>query len=78
VEELALTEFLRRNPGAHYSTDVLCNESERHANVIYNYFLEGGNVTLTPHVGGMTTASRTLAYSLGVNKILKFRETKNA
>lgn len=70
VDEEALVKFLELNKLSHYSADVISNEQNKNDSVLFKYFLNGGNVTLTPHVGGMTTRSRQRAYNLGVTKFL--------
>ena len=77
IDEEALVNFLKRNSNAHYSADVLSDEQNRNQNILYNYFNKSSNVTLTPHIGGMTSGSRKLAYSLGINKFLTRVSGKN-
>ena len=75
IDEDALVDFLDRNNSAHYSADVLSNEQNRQNNVLYKYSKHSSNVTLTPHVGGMTVGSRELAYKLALNKFFNFMES---
>jgi phosphoglycerate dehydrogenase-like enzyme len=68
---------LKQNEKAHYSADVISDEQNKQESSLYKYFLDGGNVTLTPHIGGMTTGSRQLAYELGITKFLNYIEKEN-
>lgn len=72
IDEDALVDFLQKNENAHYSADVLSDEQNRQNNVLYKYSKYSSNVTLTPHVGGMTIGSRELAYKLALNKFFSF------
>lgn len=81
VDETALVEFLSRNPKSHYATDVICNEVARYESPIFKYLqssFPGGNVTVTPHVGGMSEGARYLAYNKSVDLFEKYLEIENA
>jgi len=81
VDEIALVEFLRRNPNSHYATDVIHNEVARHESPILKHLqnsFPGGNVTVTPHVGGMSEGARYLAYNKSLDLFEKYLEIGNA
>jgi len=71
VDENALSDFLKNNPGSYYSSDVIANEVNRELSPIFKLWDNGGNVTLTPHMGGMTSGSRKIAYSMGVSALIE-------
>ena len=71
INETELVDFLKKNPGAHYSTDVIANESNKEESAVYKFWMESDQVTMTPHIGGMTSGSRRRAYKLGVESLIK-------
>ena len=71
VDENALAAFLSKNPEAHYSADVIANESSKENSPIYELWGVSDQVTLTPHIGGMTSGSRKRAYQLGVSSLIE-------
>jgi D-3-phosphoglycerate dehydrogenase / 2-oxoglutarate reductase len=75
VDEYDLAEFLKCNRNARYATDVLSNELlSITTNPLFDEILSH-QVLITPHIGGMTSESRQLAYGrvveLLVEKIMK-------
>ncbi len=70
VDERALADFLKSHPSAHYSTDVIKNESAKEKSPIYNLWECSQQVTITPHIGGMTSGSRSRAYEIGVQSLI--------
>lgn len=70
IDEGALVKFLNNHPEAHYSTDVITDESNKEESDVYALWQESDQVTMTPHIGGMTSGSRKRAYNLGVDSLL--------
>ena len=81
VDEEAMVDFLSRNPKSHYVTDVINDEVVRHRSPILQYLqrsFPNGNVTVTPHIGGMSEGARFLAYNKSLDLFEKYMETENA
>lgn len=81
VDEVAMVEFLGRNPKSHYATDVINDEVNRQESPIFQYLQQSfpnGNVTVTPHIGGMSEGARFLAYNKSLDLFEKYLEIDNA
>lgn len=78
VHEPAMLSFLDGNADAIYATDVLADEiKERDANPImlrYKRDYPGGQIIITPHIGGMTTDARAIAYNRAVDLLVQYIE----
>lgn len=72
VDELSILEFLDRNPRSQYLADVLANESDFKDNVLFKESLVSPQITLTPHIGGMTLEGQSRAYLLAAKKLTAF------
>ena len=67
-----LVKFLRKNPDAKYNTDVLSSEFLGLTdNVIYMESSKNKNITITPHIGGMTKDAQFLAYHRALQILLE-------
>lgn len=63
VDEQAVVKFLRENPTAYYATDVLQDEmGRRWDGPVLKMAESGGNILVTPHIGGMTKEAQEMAY----------------
>lgn len=70
IHELDLVNFLKKNKGAKYSTDVLKGEIlNKFGSEIFKYSKFSSQVLITPHIGGMTSDAQELAY-IGIAKKL--------
>jgi lactate dehydrogenase-like 2-hydroxyacid dehydrogenase len=82
VDEDAMVEFLIKNPLAHYATDVVSDEVVgRCSSPIISYLnrsFPSGNVTVTPHMGGMSEGARFLAYNKSIDLFEQYMEKSNA
>jgi D-3-phosphoglycerate dehydrogenase / 2-oxoglutarate reductase len=71
IEESAVIEALKDKRISGYGSDVI--EDEFNENVlnspIVNAMIEGENIIITPHVGGMTREGQELAYCWAINKM---------
>lgn len=71
VDELALLEFLGKNPEALYYTDVLNNEIDnRNFNPLTSAIGIKDQIIITPHIGGMTSDGQTKAYFFTAKKLI--------
>lgn len=63
VDEDHLVNFLKENPYSHIATDVLADEiRNRHLSPLLKHSFESNQVTITPHIGGMTREAQEIAY----------------
>lgn len=64
IDEDRLLEFLRKNPGSKYYTDVIDREYEGiKNNNLYKSELYSNQIVITPHIGGMSIDAQILAYN---------------
>lgn len=64
VDEDRLHEYLIKNPGAKYYTDVINREYDGiENNKLYNSELYGSQIVITPHIGGMSIDAQLIAYN---------------
>lgn len=77
VDEEAVLEFLSRNPSSQYLADVLRQEEKLAQSSVYQRFLASKQVTLTPHVGGMTHEGQTKAYMHAAKKLSELIRTES-
>jgi len=71
VDELALLEFLGKNPTALYYTDVLSNEIEnRNFSPLMRAIGIQDQIVITPHIGGMTSDGQTKAYFFTAKRLI--------
>ena len=62
--ELDLVDFLSKNNNAKIATDVLADEIRNLNNsILLNYAMKSDQVTITPHIGGMTMEAQEIAYN---------------
>lgn len=73
VDEPALVNFLRSNPLARIATDVLADEvRNRLSSPLLRYAAESPQVTITPHIGGMTREAQEIAYGHAARRLQGF------
>lgn len=73
IDETALVEFLSQNPRAKVATDVLQNEvQKRIESPLLKYSSISNQVTITPHIGGMTREAQEIAYGHAAKLLLDF------
>ena len=71
VDELALLEFLGKNPSAHYCTDVLSDEIDgRDSSPLLRAMDITEQIMITPHIGGMTSDGQSKAYFFTAKKLI--------
>lgn len=76
VDESALLSFLTQNPSSQYLADVLSEEHAISDNLILEAVHIGSSqITLTPHVGGMTKEGQKLAYIYAAERLAKIVNT---
>jgi phosphoglycerate dehydrogenase-like enzyme len=64
IIEEDLVNFLRLNKQASIATDVLADEIRNRTNSsLFKYALISAQVTITPHIGGMTREAQEIAYN---------------
>jgi len=78
VDEDAVLEFLSRNPSSQYLADVLHQEYKLAETAVYQRFLVSNQITLTPHVGGMTHEGQTMAYTRAAKKLTDWIRAESA
>jgi phosphoglycerate dehydrogenase-like enzyme len=67
IVEKDLVEFLIGNKAARIATDVLADEIlNRAESPLFNHALNNHQVTITPHIGGMTKEAQEIAYNHAV------------
>ena len=63
VDEASVVRFLRAHPAAMLATDVLTDElTHKWDSPLLALARSGGQVLVTPHIGGMTTEAQEIAY----------------
>ena len=73
VNEDDLVAFLSKNPQARVATDVLADEvRKRLASPLLRYAVKSNQVTITPHIGGMTREAQEIAYGHAAARLLNF------
>ena len=73
VNEDDLVDFLSNNPQARVATDVLADEvRNRLSSPLLNYASKSKQVTITPHIGGMTREAQEIAYSHAARRLKDF------
>jgi D-3-phosphoglycerate dehydrogenase len=73
IDENALVKFLKENPKARIATDVLENEvRNRLESPLLRYSRLSNQVTITPHIGGMTREAQEIAYGHAAKLLLNF------
>jgi D-3-phosphoglycerate dehydrogenase len=72
VDELALVRFLNANDEAKVATDVLRDElTHKWESPLIALAKAGGNVLITPHVGGMTREAQEIAYHRAADMLIE-------
>lgn len=78
----SLFDFLTRNPGSRYYTDVISNEwCEKSRQKFIDKAMALSNVFITPHIGGMSAGARIAAYGRAVQLLRDYlinAQSKNA
>jgi D-3-phosphoglycerate dehydrogenase len=70
--ELDLVDFLSKNNNAKIATDVLTDEIRNLNNsTLLKYAITSDQVTITPHIGGMTKEAQEIAYNHAVGLLSK-------
>lgn len=78
VNEADLVEFLKTHPKAKAATDVLADEvRNRMASPLLGYASTSRQVTITPHIGGMTREAQEIAYGHAALLLGQYFETLN-
>jgi D-3-phosphoglycerate dehydrogenase len=73
VDELAMVAFLKAHPEAMLATDVLADElTEKWKSPLIDLAMGGGNVIITPHIGGMTREAQEIAYHRVADMLIAF------
>lgn len=73
LNESDVVSFLRPHPAARVATDVLADEvRNRIESPLLKYAHESSQVTITPHIGGMTREAQEIAYGHAANRLRKF------
>lgn len=73
IDEVAMVEFLERNPKAMLASDVLTDELQnKWKSPILDLAKRGGNVLITPHIGGMTQEAQEIAYHRVADMLIEF------
>ena len=72
VDEPAVIEFLRAHPTAMLATDVLTDELTRKwDSPLLPLAASGGQVLITPHIGGMTVEAQEIAYHRAADMLIE-------
>ena len=75
--EAQLINFLKKNPGAKYATDVIANEIvNKNDSIIIEYSKKSSQILVTPHIGGMTREGQMLAYNHAAKLLENFFKEK--
>lgn len=75
VNEKDLISFLKSNKKAKYFTDVIENEyieEKLNSNILRFMNKNNQQVVITPHIGGMTIESQTMAFNFAAKKLVNF------
>jgi D-3-phosphoglycerate dehydrogenase len=73
VSDTDLISFLKRNPKAKYSTDVLTGEVKGLLNnPIFEHSLKTSQIFVSPHIGGMTEDAQKIAYFRTAEKLRRY------
>ena len=74
VKEKDLINFLKKNKSAKYFSDVINNEyqNNKKKNKLIKFMKSTKQIIITPHIGGMTIESQTLAFNFAAKKLTKF------
>jgi len=73
VNEDDLVKFLEANPESQVATDVLSDEiRNRLSSPLLQYAIQSNQVTISPHVGGMTREAQEIAYGHAVRMLSEF------
>ena len=73
VDESALVNFLTKNSKSKYATDVIKNETHnRHSSPIYDIINKNNQVTITPHIAGMTVEAQEMAFNHASSLLIKY------
>lgn len=73
VDEGAMVGFLESNPKAMLATDVLADElTDKWSSPLFKLAEVGGNVLITPHIGGMTKEAQEIAYHRVADMLIEF------
>ena len=72
VDEIEMVNFLKGKPKAILATDVLSNElTSKWQSPLIDYAKAGGNVLITPHIGGMTHEAQQIAYHRAADLLIE-------
>ena len=73
IVENNLVEFLKENNQAKIATDVLADEiRNRMDSPLLKYAINSEQVTITPHIGGMTREAQEIAYNHAAIMLYKY------
>ena len=73
VDENALVSFLQAHPEARYATDVLAGEIASPENSpVLQFARHSHQITVTPHIGGMTVEGQQIAYREAARQLKEF------
>jgi len=73
VNEADMVAFLRSHPQARIATDVLADEvRNRTESPLLKYATRSDQVTITPHIGGMTREAQEIAYRHAAARLRDF------
>ena len=73
INEIDLVSFLQKNPASKVGTDVLADEVvNRKESPLLLFAKTSNQVTITPHIGGMTKEAQEIAFCHAANKLAIF------
>ena len=74
VKEKDLISFLKKNKKAKYFSDVIENEyiKEKSNLSILKFMNNNQQIVITPHIGGMTLESQTMAFNFAAKKMVNY------
>ncbi len=73
MDERALLNFLKSNPGARAAVDVVADEVRSKSNSpLIAYAKTGNQIIITPHIGGMTVEGQQIAYGHAAGLLHRF------
>ena len=78
INETDLIAFLKENPEARLSADVISTEiSTKQSSPLIEYAKTASNIIVTPHIGGMTVEGQQIAYTHAVLLLRRFFVDQN-
>lgn len=73
INEIDLVDFLQKNPKSKIGTDVLTDEiNSRSKSPLLLFSKSSSQVTITPHIGGMTKEAQEIAFCHAATKLSNY------